>query len=631
VRPFARGNIPPMTCPNCRQDVPAAPFCVRCGEPLENAASPYPHEGRGYAAEPYERWAAPRIISSLFPHLTHAHMRAFRGALALGTLVVVLFAFLDLFPLALVVSAVLVPLLTVLYLVDVDLYEDKPWPMLSFTIGWGGLTGLGIGLVSRAIVRGDPSLATGDRGHALIWLGVVLPLASVFLMLLGPLILLPYRKFNDVLDGTTFGASCAVTFLGAKILASSADYLGSGVKVNGSAAPWVARLLTLAVAMPVLTAATIGAAAGTLWLRYRAPVGDRNALGLAGTPLVAIPAAAAVLVGAAISQIYLSRWVTLVLLFVAAAAALVALRRIVHLGLREEASEKPIGPPFTCPNCGGETPRHTFCSNCGISLQALPKAPPPAPAERPTPARGQRSPRFRRHVFLLLFGGALASVVGVALVWILLVEQGSPSPPCPPGRPCSNPPLPQPSAERPPRRSRSARQAGPYLAGRRWASRVGATLRFNPAVWSVLREDPDELQLLVTNDDEEHLWVTVRAVPANEMSALELLQDQVGREERAKLGVELDSALSHELLEPSIGFVAGIGAAYSGTLDATSPYSGVQFLLESATRGATTVLVEAMTDSGPQTPDNGASSPYPIFLTAATLLTTFTWPGTVAR
>jgi hypothetical protein len=364
-----------MTCPRCGNEVPSAAFCVRCGEPLENALSPYPLESRGFAAAPHEHWSLPRIISSLFPHLPRADMAAFRMALGLGTVVMVVLGLFELFPLALVVAALLIPLLTILYLVDVDLYEDQPAPMLAFTIIWGALSGIGIGLASRAIVRDHPNLGVGDRGDTVLLLGVLLPITGALVILMGPLILLPYRKFNDVLDGTTFGASCAVTFVGAEILANSADFLASGVKAAGSTTPWVLRLLTLGVVVPVLTAAVIGATTGALWLRWRAPARDREALGLAGTPAVAILAAVGVLVGAGLTELYLSRLLTLGVLSTAALLALVALRRVVHLGLLEEAREVEIGPAFTCPNCGRETPRHTFCGSCGVSLQALPKAP----------------------------------------------------------------------------------------------------------------------------------------------------------------------------------------------------------------------------------------------------------------
>src|SRR5262245_11414249 len=137
-----------MTCPSCGQEVPGAPFCVRCGEPLENRHSPYPHEGRGYAAAPHEHWHHPRVVSTIFPHLPHADMHAFRLALAGGAFAIVALAAAGLFPLALVVAGAVVPFLMVLYLWDVDLYEDEPVPMLAFTVVWGIGAGIGLGFAA---------------------------------------------------------------------------------------------------------------------------------------------------------------------------------------------------------------------------------------------------------------------------------------------------------------------------------------------------------------------------------------------------------------------------------------------------------------------------------------------------
>ena len=82
-----------------------------------------------------------------------------------------------------------------------------------------------------------------------------------------------------------------------------------------------------------------------------------------------------------------------------AAVALLWLRRVLHLGLLEEAFEIEIGDEVVCANCGQPTRRHTFCGNCGISLHALPKRPREAatmsgPADPPT--GGEPRPPLRR-------------------------------------------------------------------------------------------------------------------------------------------------------------------------------------------------------------------------------------------
>src|SRR5579871_1302716 len=151
-------------CPNCGREVPNRPFCVCCGETL-GEASPR----RSYAAAPHERWWHPRLVSTVFPHLPRADMRPFRAALAAAVGVVVVLCLLRLFPLALVVSVVAVPLLFVLYLWDVDVYEDEPLTVLAVTVLWGVAGGVVLGLVARHI-ESQASLLTGSSQiHDLVW------------------------------------------------------------------------------------------------------------------------------------------------------------------------------------------------------------------------------------------------------------------------------------------------------------------------------------------------------------------------------------------------------------------------------------------------------------------------------
>ncbi|HCP62780.1 MAG TPA: hypothetical protein DIU14_09990 [Actinobacteria bacterium] len=354
-----------MTCPNCSREVPDAEFCANCGHPLRGERTK-----RGFSAAPNESLHVPRIVSTLFPHLPEQDMASFRIALVGGLVVVVALAILRLFPLALVAAAVLVPLITVLYVIDVDVYEDEPLRVIAFTAAWGVVGGLLVGVLTRAIA---PAGGTGSRT---LVQAVVLPAISVAVMLGGPLVLLPYRKFNDVLDGATFGATAAVTFAGAVVLANAFSLFSAGFRPLGQIGSWVALVLTLGVARPVLFAGLIGSAAGALWLRYRAPARDRRALGLMGNPVVAVALALAGAIVAALIQIKLPVWVGLVLLAVLAAASMVWLRVVIHVGLREEASEEGLGEEMVCANCHRPTPAANFCTRCGMSMLALPKARP---------------------------------------------------------------------------------------------------------------------------------------------------------------------------------------------------------------------------------------------------------------
>ena len=214
----------------------------------------------------------------------------------------------------------------------------------------------------------------GLTGTDYLGRGVLVPLASGLAMLAGPLVLLPYRKFNDVLDGATFGATAAVAFTGALVISQGADLFTGGLRPPGDSLPWIVRLLSLGIASPLIAAGVIGATSGAFWLRYRAPLRDRERLGLVGQPVVATIVALLVLIAAAIGQQLLPFLPALLWQAFLAIIALVWLRAVIHLGLLQEAAEIPIGSPITCPHCGRMTPAHSFCGNCGASLRAVPKA-----------------------------------------------------------------------------------------------------------------------------------------------------------------------------------------------------------------------------------------------------------------
>jgi hypothetical protein len=216
----------------------------------------------------------------------------------------------------------------------------------------------------------------------------VMPLIGGALALAGPLVLLPYRKFNDVLDGATFGATAGATFAGAQVIVQSLDLFSAGLHPGGDPLSWVIRILLHSVLLPIILGCAVGAVAGAFWLRYRAPVPDRAKLGAAGRPLIALLMAALLLLASSIGLNLLRDIPSLLIESALAAIALIWLRLVIHLGLLEEIVEAAEGPPVTCANCGRETPRGTFCAECGVSLRALPKgrgaAPLPSPPMPPT-------------------------------------------------------------------------------------------------------------------------------------------------------------------------------------------------------------------------------------------------------
>jgi hypothetical protein len=380
---------PTIRCDQCGQIVPALEYCVRCGDPLAAEKQNALVGRRGqFAAAQGERAVAVHVVSTLFPRLPRANMDGYRLSLLLGIAVVVALALFGLFPIALVAAELIVPLVMFLYLWDVDVYEDEPLPVIGATAAWGILAGVASGFAIRVLLPAQAGSVFTLGASTVAIDGLLLPLIGGALMLIGPLALLGHPKFNDVLDGATFGATSALAFTAAQGLVQAIDLLGGGLRPGGETLPWIVRLLSLGVATPLIAAGVIGSVAGAWWLRYRSVRSDRSKLGYAGRPAVATVVGAAILIAAALGQLTLTFLPALVWLGFLAILSLLWLRAVIHLGLLEEAAERPIGPPILCPNCGRMTPSHTFCGYCGVALRAAPKirTRPSTPA---MPASGQ--------------------------------------------------------------------------------------------------------------------------------------------------------------------------------------------------------------------------------------------------
>jgi hypothetical protein len=365
-------------CPHCAKTVPPVPYCVRCGWGLDHDLARHQ-----YAAQPGESARGLHLLSTLFPHLPQARYDSFGHAFVLGVGMVVVLVIAGFYPIALVAATLLVPILFVLYFIEVELYRRAPLASIAATLAWGALAGAIVGGAVRLIGGAGLADRTSDSLGALP--GVIgLALLGAFLAAIGPLSLIRHRAFNDVLDGATFGAISGAAYASSASLFRAGDVLSAGLRPGGDPWSWLIRLATVGVAQPVLLAAVTGSICAAFWLQLRSPIRDRNALGWLGRPAPAILVGAALVGLTAAARVILDVLGGLAAATIAAAIALVWLRGVIHLGLLEEANEADIGPPTRCVNCGRMTPGHTFCGWCGISLQALPR---PAPAG--VPAAGE--------------------------------------------------------------------------------------------------------------------------------------------------------------------------------------------------------------------------------------------------
>ena len=662
-----------IRCDQCGHDVPNLTWCVRCGDPLE----PEQRRGRSgrvrdaYAAAPGERANAVRIVSTLYPSLPREEIRTFQLALLGGTILIVALGLLGFFPVAIVAAAILVPLVTVIYLYDVDVYEDEPIRVVALTFLWGALVGVLFSysldhLVPVSAADAVGSSVTGTGGAPFPWIrGIVAPIVAVLLMAAGPLVLLPYKRFNDVLDGATFGVASGVAFVGAQTLITALNLFDSGLRPVGDVMPWIVRLLVLGVAMPVVAAGAIGGLCGVFWLRYRSPGQDRSVLGPLGHPAVAAVLAAGLMLIASLAVLLLSELGTLVVVVVLAVVALLWLRRIIHVGLLQEADEIAIGPDITCPECGLSTPHHTYCGHCGTSLKALPKAggrasgaaiangmaapheeaaslPPSAAGAAPGAAAGlatatgpatatdpatvtASSPRAGRsrpgsRVLLTLFAVIMLGAVAIAAASAFVTSQGRDKPDCPDRTlPCSGAvagvaPIALAVSDAP-----AAVPVGLPFADRTkyHDDALGFGLEYDPNIWSVSTQDSGFLVLSAGNGA---VALIFEGGTADKFDAKALFEARKKLLDGKFLGYTADTDPARALLgTPILGYRPGIGGLFGGTLD-TSQGPSTDFSVASvaATDGSITIVATLL---APVDVRDAALS------VADSVIDSFTWPA----
>jgi RsiW-degrading membrane proteinase PrsW (M82 family) len=577
------------------------------------------------------------------------------------------------FPVAIIAAAVLVPLITIIYLYDVDTYEDEPVRVVALTFLWGVIAGAIFAFlldkalpVQAASSIGGSAVGGGDGDGFPLGRGVIAPLVAGVLMMLGPIVLLTQKRFNDVLDGATFGVTSAVAFVGAQTIITSLGLFRSGLTPAGDMLPWLVRLIGLGVATPVIAAGAIGGLAGVLWLRYRGPDEHERMLGPLGYPAVAAGLAGALLLASALVQTLLVRQdlvaqvVELVLLVALAVLALLWLRRIIHVGLLQESLEIPIGPDLTCANCGRPTPSHTFCGECGVSLRALPKARtgtatatgvaaasavvgevaapfeirPKAPdslASGPPGiavgavggsavaggAGGGARPARRGWLgpqrLLIVFAIVLGAVTVAAIVVAYVISQGLDKPTCPdPTLPCAG------AAVAGPQVAATDRTAdAPFPALAHYADdTLGFGFDYDSDLWSIAQQDTGFVVLSAFNGN---LAYIVEAATKDQLDVQKLFNIRRDLLSQNLLGFDEDRAPARLLIGNAIlGHRTGIGALFGGVIDSAQGPSTDYSVAEVASTDGTIVAVTTVLVPAEARPA-GLSL-------ADTINNTFTWP-----
>lgn len=379
-----------MQCRNCGRELEGGEYCPWCGAhqtvSRERHVTRRPHV---YAANPSEHVLQPSIVSTLFPHMGARRMFQLRWLLLVAVIAVVAISLGRLVPLAIVLSALLLPVIYLFYFYDAQLYEDEPFIVLGATFLVGAILGGAMSLLFYRLILSQARFGYAPSTSYLLLVGVFLPIIGQALMLVGPVALyIARRQFDDVLDGLAFGAAAGLGFSATQSIAYAWYLVTRSFVFTGAASAWALPTVRIALLIPLLDAATTGLICAALWLRRDRQPEERTrgaVTNLAAAIVIAllgqiVPAVGSTLWGGPILDLLWYGGTVIVLLLI--------VRSLLHIGLIDKARPLRSGDTQECPQCFHQLRgTESFCPYCGLALRATPRrARTPRAGQEPTGA-----------------------------------------------------------------------------------------------------------------------------------------------------------------------------------------------------------------------------------------------------
>jgi hypothetical protein len=416
-----------LECPRCRAELPeVAHFCHVCGQDQRSADLA---RRRSFAARPDEPVASFALISSIMPRGAGRRPQTYRIAFAIALIVASIAAIFGAMPIAVLVAAFAVPVVYIVYIYDVNLWEDEPLIVtglaflltgaltVGFTILWTYLRGP----VPYGTTTYEGSLSAAPAVSSFLLVAVVVPIVGEAIRQVGPVLLASRPEFDDLMDGLSFGVISGVSYSCFDTLTRHWDLLTGGLQ-GSDPGLWVSLIFLEGFVKPLIIGTASGIAVAEFsglgrgydgfTPRYFRGIGEAvlaNSAYQAGTYLFSF-------VGDATLGVILSiLWGLLIL-----AILILRVRTVLHAGLMEAALERsardlgagPTAGLQYCAQCEMPLAEHAaFCNACGTAVRVQPKASRPkvgavlrqaGPEESivpgfDTPVAGEESPTGAKH------------------------------------------------------------------------------------------------------------------------------------------------------------------------------------------------------------------------------------------
>lgn len=257
-----------MPCPTCSTANPdVAVFCHRCGTSLRTGSAAQ----RTYAVQSSEGVNQFALISTIMPATNRESADGYRWAMIASSVFIVGAAALGILPVAVAAAAFLVPVAYLVYIYDVNLWEDAPVPVVAGLFAATGVLAILVTLtfyewvfesqwLGLTVGSGRGGVATLSVWGLLIF-AVLLPVVAEVVKNLVAVLLARLPQFDDMIDGLTFGIAAGTAYAAFEtIVVFSAVFTSGDFRTTQGLASWIVVVVNLMVVKSLIYGTATGIA-----------------------------------------------------------------------------------------------------------------------------------------------------------------------------------------------------------------------------------------------------------------------------------------------------------------------------------------------------------------------------------
>lgn len=376
-----------MDCPRCQSQLPdVAHFCQHCGQDLRTDDLA---RRKSFAVKPDEPVTSFSLVSTIMPRGVSEHPQTYKLALVLALTLALVTAIFGALPLAVMIAAFAIPVVYIVYLYDVNLWEDEPIPVVALAFGLTGVLGL-VFTIGWTLLRGETFRVgefTPDGNGALgvspvvgdfLLAALLVPLVGEALRQIGPILLARRPEFDDLMDGLTFGVISGVAYASFDTVVKHWDLITGGSVGVDEPGMWASLIFLEGFVKPIVMGTATGIACAEFSGLGRGYDGftPRYVRGLLEAVVANVLYGGGVYLFGFVPNATLGVLLSIIWGMLIAAVLILRVRTVLHHGLMEAALEaearEVVGDEELefCRRCEMPLVAHAaFCNACGMAIK----------------------------------------------------------------------------------------------------------------------------------------------------------------------------------------------------------------------------------------------------------------------